>query len=260
MAGSQNALIYNNIIYLHMRNYLPLLLLLAFSWLTVKGQELTFMYKNEFLQEQIERTQNLISNTIFSQDEFINGKLYYPVASEYIHPFFPDNGWRSGMAVIHGIEYDIEPLKYDIHSDQLVYLHYHDKSASQLYLNKRLVKEFKLMDYHFVYLEDFGERPAKRLKPGYYELKHGGNTRFYIRREKSGNYNTSEFNSTYSERTFYFIEKKGDFKRIYGHLSFVKALNDHKKEMREFMKAQSFYFNKGNINSVGYILEYYDSL
>ena len=224
------------------------------------AQPLDYQQRKILLDAQIDRMENGRDSLLYSRNEHINGKLYYPFANSIIHPFFEDNNWKPGKIFHDGKVYEVEAAKYDIVSDYLVYLHLWKNTANQLYLNKELVREFSIFKHYFRYLDDFGISTNRKLNPGYYEVIYEGKTTFYIRWEKTRSLFEIQSETGYSQKAHYFLKKEGEFIRITRHLSFMKALDDHRKEIRSFMKTKSYRFNPNNIGPVEEILEYYDKL
>ena len=234
--------------------------MLLINVICLHAQPLDYFERKILLDEQIRRTNQDQDSFLLTSNEYVNGKLYYPFANKIVHPFFQDNNWKSGKVSMLGKIYDVEAVKYDIVSNYLVYLHLWRNSASQIYLNKELVKEFSIYNHNFRYLDDFGESSDNRLKPGYYEVIYEGKTEFYIRWEKTRSLFEIQSETGYSQKAHYFLKKEGEFIRITRHPSFMKALDDHRKEIRTFMKTKSYRFNPNNIEPVDMILEYYDKL
>ena len=53
---------------------------------------------------------------------------------------------------------------------------------------------------------------------------------------------------------------KGKYVRIIGQKSLIKALTDHEKEIKMYMKKNNLRFSGNNFEILGKVLEYYDNL
>ena len=242
-----------------MKTYITYLLLII-NVICLHAQPLDYQQRKLLLDEQIGRTNLDRDSLLYTRNEYVNGKLYYPIANRIVHPFFQDNNWKHVKMHLLGKVYDIEAAKYDIVSDNLVYLHLWKNTASQIYLNREMVKDFTILNHNFRYLDDFGESSHNKLKPGYYEVFYEGETAFYIRWEKTRSLFEIQSEAGYSQKAHYFLKKEGEFIKITRHHSFMKALDNHRNAVRSFMKKKSYRFNPNNIGTVGIVLEYYDKL
>jgi hypothetical protein len=224
------------------------------------GQVPDFSDKRELLHNQILRTTADQDTILPERNEFVNGKLYYPLAHNLVHPFFEDNYWKNGKIWVSEKEYDVGFLKYDLVSANLVYLHHHNATVSPIYLNKELVKKFTMGPHHFIYLNDFEKTSNRSLKPGYYEIIYDGVTKFYIRREKTSALYRYIFDPAYTQSTYLVLYKQGEYLRIRGRLNFLNAFDDQKKEIRTYMRMNNLRFNTRNISFIEKVLDYYDNL
>lgn len=231
---------------------------LSFNVLLITAQGLDIPSRLEILQDQLQRTDEIFITTPFTGNHFVNGKAYYPYATSAIHPFFIDNTWRSGSLRMNGEVYEVDAIKYDLISDYLVYMHFKESTATTIYLNKQLVSEFIIGRHYFRYLDDFREQAGIRLVPGYYEVIYDGDTKLFFRREKTTDLYGNLTDPVYSQRSY--IYRNGKFFWVRGQHSFVRAFEDNRKEIRAFMKSNSFRYDQRNVLKLKEVMEFYDNL
>jgi hypothetical protein len=239
--------------------YLGLLLIILTGTL-LNAQSFDYSAKQELLQSQIKKL-SVVNDSIFKvEDHHLNGRLFYPTGNKFINPFFIDNDWKSGKIWSYGKTYDTKMLKYDIYSDHLVFLHYWSSYAYPIYLNRDVVTEFIFIDHHFRYLNDFKNSSEGELKPGYYEVIYDGATKYYARWEKLKNPHYGVSDQGYSQRSLFFLKKDGKYMHLKNQSDLMKALSDHKKEIKTYMKNNALHFSVANYDSLIKVLEYYDNL
>lgn len=56
------------------------------------------------------------------------------------------------------------------------------------------------------------------------------------------------------------MKKESKYFRVKGKTSLVNALNDHKKEIKTFMKKNNIHFSANRYDSIVKVFEYYDNL
>jgi len=212
------------------------------------------------LEDQIDRLNKYRELLHPSEIEYINGKLHYPYANKFVHPFFKDNLWKSGEVWIGTEKYNLGAVKYDIVSDYLVLLYFQKSTAYQIYFNREVLKQFSIDDHYFKYLDNPGNLSEKKIEPGYYELLYDGKTKFFVRWEKTKALFESQNDLGYTQKVQYFLYKEGEFFKIIRNVNLFKALEDHKHEIRAYIRKNRVSIKTDNPSSVISLLEYYDNL
>ena len=233
-------------------------ILIFLNALLLSGQGLDYSDRMEILNYQVERTGKILAVGSQGASVFLNGKSYYPYATNAVHPFFIDNTWRSGILSMNGEIHEVEAIKYDLISDYLVYMHFRESTANTVYLNKQLVSEFVIGGHYFRYLDDFGGQTGIRLVPGYYEVIYDGSAKFFFRREKTTDLYGNLIEPVYSQRSYLYLN--GKFFLVRGRFSFLRAFEYHRKEIRAFMRRSSFRYDQRNIQQIREVMEFYDNM
>ncbi len=243
-----------------MKKLLLVLILFSLGVIIMNAQALNYSARKELLTKQLN---NLYSNndSIFIMKEaFVNGKLFSPPSNNIVHPFFINNDWRSGKVWSSGRIFDVGTIKYDINLDYLMQMHNWVSSAYPIYMTREYIKEFIIDGHHFKYLDDIDETLKDRFKAGYYEALYDEDIKFYLRWEKSKDIHNNSSGSNYEQHIYFLLKKDGKYIHIKGRGGLFDALEDHKKEIKSFMKTNSLRFTKNNYESIVKILNFYDNL
>jgi hypothetical protein len=217
-------------------------------------------HDRELFQSQLKELSAIYDSSFNIENHILNGRVFYASGNKYINPFFLDNEWKTGKIWSSGLIYNAKMLKYDIGSDNLVYLNYKDSYAYPVYLNREFVKEFIIGNHHFKYLNDFGNSNEDELKPGYYEVLYNGVIKYYVRWEKIINPKRSLSDQGYTQKNFFFLKKDGKYIRLKSQSTIFKILTDHEKEIRTFMKKNNIHFSVNKLDTIVRVFEYYDKL
>jgi hypothetical protein len=224
------------------------------------GQPPDYSTKREIIHSQLERLSSLHDSVFNSKKDFVNGKLYYSGGNSFVHPFFGDNSWSPAIIPSSGKRNEINLAKYDLHLDYLVVLLNSESFSYPIYLNKEFTKEFTIYGHHFKYIEDFNRAAIDDLVPGYYEELYQGETKFLVRQVKLKKFDNGEMAEVYEDRKYFFLKNGEKYFKILRQKSLIKALNDHKKEIKAFMKKNHLLYSSDNYEVAVKILAYYDTL
>lgn len=190
----------------------------------------------------------------------INGELYYPHQKGALnHPFFSNESWLNGSVTIKDQQYQNCLLRYDLFLDQLLYLHIAD-GANTLALNREMVNSFFLGGSHFVYFDADQLNGNRSMKEGYYEEVYLGNIGLYARRTKRRIRNDGFRRDEFQQDTKLFLYKEGTFTFFRNDRQLRKALGDHGKEVRQFMRQNNIHVNIDPPSKAGLVITYYEDL
>ncbi len=243
-----------------MKNILIIIFFSHIIFISGISQAIDYESKASLLQDQINRIKEIPELVEYEKLDYINGIQHYPYANKYIHPFFQNNMWNSGKVYLGSEEYILDAVKYDIVSDNLVFLYFKESSAYQIYFNKVMVRQFSIDNHDFKYLDNAGNISGKLIVPGYYEVIYDGKTKLYIRWEKTKVLFDTHYDGGYSQKIEYFLYKEDEFIKIKKNKCLINALDDHKPEVRNFIKKNSINIKADDMGPVIHILKFYDNL
>lgn len=216
---------------------------------------------------QVEKTaaQNLegyFNSVIKQQSRFFNGAFYeFYVPQIRGSAYFKESQeFTNGSVVYDGSLYENVPLLYDLHRDVLVSIFYEGKFKFNLVSEK--VKEFKIDNHHFVYLNKGLDSTLSIRKPGFYDLLYNGKIKIYSQRTKL----MQEVNDTqYVRRLFitknnYFVEREKVFYQFGKLGSFLNLFKSEKAEMRKYLKKSGIKFKEDPERAMVLLASHYDTL
>lgn len=189
--------------------------------------------------------------------QYINGSMYteaFPGCKG--HPFFNSEGWYEGELVMQGKKYEGLTLRYDLYRDQLLYNHIQSSGSYIVVLNKYRIDSFTMDGHHFCKLQS----PGSGSEEGFYELLSEGKASYYVKWTKRLSESTPEYNGEFSLFTESYIQKKEEFSRINRRSGILKALEDHEKEIREYIRANRIVVRPGNEMKIKSIVDFYNKL
>jgi hypothetical protein len=190
------------------------------------------------------------------------GRVYFDkYNSVKEHQFFVDDYWELGEVDYAGQHFDSIYLMYEIYSDLLLVEHFNSQgSLSPIELHSESISSFSLFGHKFVRLEP---DTLENVKEGFYDvLFDGEQTRLYAFRRKEI-VKANEGNSvveTFVQKDKYYLHKDGHYYRVRKKRSLLKVLEDHKKELKRFIKSNALFFSQNSENALVEVVQYYDSL
>lgn len=241
------------------RSVLCLFLVQILNYGIITGQTAAFSSRKDIIEKQLKMFSSIHDSLFDHKKNLINGKVFYPGGNEFVHPFYGDNSWKPASIYSTGAVYKTDLVKYDIHLDYLVLLHSTDSLSFPIYLNRSLVNEFDIYGHRFKYIDDFAG-PDNDLVAGYYEVEDYGKSRLLIRRIKTKIFDNYSLSETYSDRAYYFVNIDGKYIKLVRRNSLIKILNDHRKEVKAYMKNNNLRFSRENYDQAGKVLKYYETL
>jgi len=167
---------------------------------------------------------------------------------------------HAGSVFYDGYQYNNVKMLYDIYKDELVILIYNQFMRISLISEK--VRYFNLLDQHFIYVKN-DPANSNSLKSGFYDELYGGKIQVLSKKTKSIQ-NSTDYTGNiipyFSPAKDYYLLKSGKYYTVNSEGAFLDALNDHKKEVKQFVKSNNIKFKKAPEQAMAAIAAYYDHL
>lgn len=232
----------------------PCLIIFCWAVYTLPGYAQFTPADTLFLSQANQNEVALYSNTMVGQSHLYNGteyREYNPLKDE--HPFFISD-WTDGSVFYDGEFYKNAVLLYDINKDQVIVEHYSSRQKIELFSN--WLEYFNLNEHYFVHLRN------EQLPKGFYELVYDGATKVYMKRLKMflQELKGTEIHRSFDEKQLYYIFRQGNFYSVKNKKTVVKALQDHKAELNQFIGKNHIKFKANKEKSIAMVAEYYDSI
>jgi hypothetical protein len=188
---------------------------------------------------------------------FINGTLYqeaYPRSTG--HPFFGNGNWTEGSLVMLGKTSDGLLLKYDILNDLLIYNHVHESGIYAVNLNKGLVEEFAIDSYRFRQLTN-----QEQMSPaGFYQIITTGPATYYIKWVKHYEPPSAASPGRFIQIKHSYIQVQQEIFRVKGRRGLLRALEDQKKLIRQYMRENQITVRGDNESGLRRVVDHYNRL
>lgn len=174
-------------------------------------------------------------------------------------PYFLTDNWSKGTLKYDGKMYENVSLLYDVAKDEVVYLYF--DNMSRIRLAKQKVSGFSIMGHDFIHIipDSLHSSP---VAPGFYDELHHGKTSLLAKRTK----NIQSFIRQSGEefkvfsKDHYYIKKGDDYITVSNKRSFLRNLNDKRKELQQYIRRNKLNFKKDLENAMTKTLSYYDQL
>lgn len=229
----------------------PLLFLILLSG-AVKAQ--SFKSDSSFLADAKKNAVSVYNKSISEQSGLFNGKAYVEYQQQADeNPYFVDE-WIDGTIVYDGEQYEDVPLLYDLSKDMVITDHKYSTTKIQLTTEK--IDQFTLDKHLFVQLKN------QKIAIGFYELAYNGDSKVYIRRQKTLQSRTARnsIERYFLEKTSIYIKKEGVYYSVKSKGSVLKVFDDRKSELKKFIREHHLQFDSNRAKSIGQIAEFYDQL
>jgi len=190
------------------------------------------------------------------------GRSYYdPHAGVKGHQFFREDYWEQGRVNYNNNFYDSIFIKYDVYKDLLIIENFNsDGFLSPIVLYSPNVSSFDLMEYHFVRLE---KDTISNLRKGFYNQMYRSKELQVLIKRKKEIVQTGAVHSIhgmFTNKDKYYIKKGEIYFQVRRKKSIIKVLTDHKKEVKNFIKNNNYYFKTAPDGQLVEVVKYYDSL
>lgn len=236
-------------------------LFLFFSFLgSLQSQLLSAEEQIQLIENQLKVLKSTNDSVFQSSTEFVAGKLYYPKGNAFSHPYFSTHNWNKGTIVYQGIDYSVDLIKYDIHSDKLVFLLDNGTGAYPVALEHTFISEFEIEGHKFVYLDNIKEDLGSIADNGYYEQVYSGKSKFYVRWRKNESTNPTTMKKEYTPWNLLIVNVNGDYYRVRNESGLCRVLIGFEKDMKSFVKKNDLTISKTDYSDIYKILSHYDNL
>lgn len=171
------------------------------------------------------------------------------------NPFYPDASMHTGMIEYEGIRYAGVRMMYDVYKDRLVVNSYN---------NHLLMPAMASIDSFYCY-----GRAYKRLRPdtlrdfpggGIYEVVYTGRIRLLAKQTKIVQVDPRDRHKYFLDRTRYYLVRDGAYHAVATTKELLQLLNDHKKEVRQFIHQNNLDFKSDPTGDMKALFTYYDQL
>lgn len=210
-----------------------------------------------FLAHSKKKIISLYSASIQHQSRLYNGSDYVIyISRDEEHPYFQIDDWTFGSVVYWGELYENVPLMYDLRADQIVAEH---NRGNPIKLLPEKVQGFTILDHTFVRLNKDAQN---KISEGFYDRLYDGASKVYAKHIKVYRENIigREIIPEFEENTKYYVVKNGLFNTIKSKKSLLQVFEDHKQELRSFIRKNHIRFNENRKEAIVRITEFYDSL
>jgi hypothetical protein len=210
-----------------------------------------------FLSTSKTKIVSLYAASIQQQSRLYNGTDYVMyVSRDEEHPYFSIDDWTFGSITYWGEVYEDVPVMFDLSTDQLITEH---NRGNPIKLIPEKVDGFVISDHTFQRLRNSG---TNKIAEGFYERLYDGASKVYAKHQKvyREDITAREVIPRFEENTRYFILKNGVFNQVKKKGSVLDTFEDHKQEIKSFLKKNRIRFNDDRVVTIVRIAQYYDTL
>jgi hypothetical protein len=172
--------------------------------------------------------------------------------------FYVTNKWQDGSVLFKGKLYSHLPLLYDILKDQLVLQSWN--KAFRIHLSKQSVGWFNIGTRHFIKVNGADSSKQNTPPAGYYEELVQGPVILLAKRTKTAVIPTSGDIMEFREDDLYFIKKAGRYYRVKTKRSVLKAISDHKSEIKRYLHKNNIRFGPNRESAMVKMVKYENQL
>ena len=190
-----------------------------------------------------------------------NGTEYYIPSFSGVkgHQFFQEKTFQNGSVKYDGAWFEEVAMLYELVQDELVIVN-HSSGYSQRLVKDR-VDAFRLQGHTFLRLEA-DSTTALYIQPGFYDLLFSGNVQVLMKRRKIlfERASTDKVEREYRDASKFYIVKDNVYHLVGNKRSVMRVLQDQKRALNKFIKANKFRFSKDRENAITKIAEHYHTL
>jgi hypothetical protein len=214
-------------------------------------------------QSALSSAVTLYNTSIGEESGLYNGPEYYshdPTVKGNAY-FMDVNAFASGAVYYDGSYYRGVPMLYDLYDDAVVVLLYNHFTKYSLL--KYRVKSFDFLGHHFININTDTIDNKAGLKSGYYDQLYNGKSEILAKRSKSIQTNsagTMGADRYFSPDNDFYLRKNHIYYKISGQRELLSALQDKKKELQQYIKANQIKFRSNPEEAMVKIATYYDHL
>jgi hypothetical protein len=202
---------------------------------------------------------NIIDHDSIGKQILYNGRVWRNLYSRIMgDQFLFTKEFLPGAVTIEGKLFSDLKLKYDIYSDELLSFTDH---GIILQLNKEKVENFSLDFENKVYQFRRIDPDSVNSLSGYMNVLYSGNTSLFVKyRKEILLLAVDNKYDLFSQTNKIFLKKNGKIYLVNSKMDFLRLLNDHKKQVKSFIKTNKLKITKKDPWSFSPVVEYYDKL
>ncbi len=224
------------------------------------GQDLTSWEKRSIIQSRIDSINHEFSDVYDYSHAMINGRLHHGQPYNSIHhPYFLYNEWVPGTILTQSNQYQDILIKYDLQSDNLLYMQYTLDGIYTIELLKSSISGFTIGEHTFIHFKP-GRDEGSIAKEGYYEIIYDGETRlikkwskYYLKTEAYPYYKFDEQQTKY-------IERSGHLIKLSHRYNLMKLFPEKTQEIKLYIREQNIKIRSADEKEMVDLLKYADQL
>lgn len=173
------------------------------------------------------------------------------------HAYFLNDEWQTGSLIYDGMEYRDVPLLYDIFKDNLVVRHFNNYFRIGLVREK--VKEFSLLNHHFIRIEIDSLSNAP-ITTGFYDVLYSGRITAIAKRVKIVSETiTYQLEQKFVQEDQYYIYMDGKYHPIKNSKDLLKVFKERNRDVRQYLSKNRIRYKRGPEIAITKAVAYYDS-
>lgn len=214
-----------------------------------------------------EAVPQLSGSGIIIKEDAASNHLHLYKGIEYVnyedqaagYPFFESEVLEKGSLVYDGILYEQVPMLYDIVKDEVVIEHFHN------YFKIRLIPEkiaaFSLLNHSFIRIEA-DSLPGSGISSGFYEKLFDGKVKAFAKRIKITEEEIAyqQLKRRFVQKDRYYIFKEAHYVQVKGQPGVMRVFKDRKKEIKKYIRENTFTFKNNPEAAIISICRFYDTL
>jgi hypothetical protein len=171
-------------------------------------------------------------------------------------PYFEVKDFQPGTLQFDGREFTAVPMLYDLVRDVVTVEH---EAGFRVSLRPDKLPSFSFRNHQFIRLID---STTLHLSPGFYDLLYNGPTQLLAKRVKkiAINSSVSQGVGQFEYKVTYYIRRNGLYQPIKNGRTLLASLEDRKKELAAYIKAQKLRFKPDPEPAIVAVARYYDEL
>jgi hypothetical protein len=196
---------------------------------------------------------------IYKQSRLYNGieHLGYSIRIKG-HAYFLQKELQSGRVVYDELEFVNVPMLYDLLKDQVIVQH--SNGFSKLGLVSEKVKEFTLLNHHFIHLEG-DSLSSSPIITGFYDELYTGKLTVLAKRMKIVDEQIKdELEREFLQLNYFIIKKEGVYYAVKNYKGLLGILKDKAPAVKQYLRKNRIKFRKGPENAIVKATAYYDSI
>lgn len=238
----------------------PLFFLSCFSSKPVNAQSLE--QDSSFYSASVSQAIQVYHHYLAPESGLYNGSEYhdYPFRFTEGHQFFETNELTNGSIVYHGMLYENIPMQIDLISGHVIINSF--EGAYRIQLINEKISSFSLLNHTFIRIvKDSANKNV--ISTGFYDQLYNGNIMALKQEKKEINENvsiTTGVTRTIIQDNFYYLKKSGKYYNIKNKSSLLEALEEKRKEIKQFMRKSKLKYKKDPDNTLIQVARYYDTI